>query len=179
MKIAITGIIARPKAATTNVTTRQPWASTRAASSGRKMSCPVALLAVRIPMARPRRAVNQRLTTVAPSASAIMPVPAPTTRPQSNMSCHALCMSAVSATPVATRRIAPIIVRRAPRYSTSAAEKGPMSPKSTRFRDTASEMVARLQPKCCSSGTMSTPGVARVAPATSRVAKVTPSTIQA
>ena len=71
------------------------------------------------------------------------------------------------------------MVRRAPRYSTSAAEKGPIRPKRTRLREIASEMVARLQPKCCSSGTMSTPGVARVAPATSKVAKVTASTIQA
>ena len=43
----------------------------------------------------------------------------------------------------------------------------------------ASEMVARGQPNSCSSGTISTPGVARIAAETSRTAKVVPTTNQA
>ena len=53
------------------------------ASMGRKMSCPVALLAVSMPTTRPRRSANQRVATVAPRTSATMPVPRPTTTPQS------------------------------------------------------------------------------------------------
>ncbi len=179
MKRAMRGIVSSPAPATVKLTARQPQASTMAASSGRKMSCPVALLAVRMPMARPRRRVNQRFTTVAPSASAVMPVPTPTTKPQSRISCQGARMKAVSATPMATRSSAPIMVRRAPRYSTSAAENGPIRPKRIRFTDTAEEIVARSQPKAFSSGTMSTPGAARVAPATSSVRKVIASTAQA
>jgi hypothetical protein len=45
--------------------------------------------------------------------------------------------------------------------------------------ETANETVARLQPKVCSRGTMSTPGMARMAAALRRIRKVTPATIQA
>jgi hypothetical protein len=44
--------------------------------------------------------------------------------------------------------------------------------------ETASEMLARLQPNSCSSGTISTPGVARMPAAASRVTKVMAATIQ-
>jgi hypothetical protein len=42
----------------------------------------------------------------------------------------------------------------------------------------APEMVARDQPNSCSRGTMSTPGVARMAAETSSTAKVVPATNQ-
>ena len=42
----------------------------------------------------------------------------------------------------------------------------------------ASEIVERGQPNSCSSGTMSTPGVARIAAETSRTTKVAPTTNQ-
>ena len=44
---------------------------------------------------------------------------------------------------------------------------------------TAAEIVARLQPKACSSGTISTEGVARTPAAVSSRTKVTPTTTQA
>ena len=44
---------------------------------------------------------------------------------------------------------------------------------------TASEMLARVQPNSCSSGTMRTPGVARMPAAASNVTKVMAATIQA
>ena len=82
------------KAATPSIThinasaTRQPSRSVRLASSGRNTSCPVATLAVRIPITSPRRTANQRAATVAPSTSAVMPVPMPTTMPHSNIKCQ-------------------------------------------------------------------------------------------
>jgi hypothetical protein len=45
--------------------------------------------------------------------------------------------------------------------------------------DTADDSSARLQPNSCSSGTMSTLGVARTPAAASSTTKVTPATIQA
>ncbi len=42
----------------------------------------------------------------------------------------------------------------------------------------AAEIVARDHPNSCSSGTMSTPGVARIAADTSRTTKVVPMTNQ-
>src|SRR5579875_76888 len=159
------GMARRPTPATARDAVRQPWVSTMAARSGRKRSWPVALLAVSMPMASPRRWVNQRLTTVAPSATAVMPVPPPTTTPQSSTSCHGAVISVVKATPAATVARAMIMVSRAPRYSTRAAAKGPMRPKRIRLIETAREMVAAVQPNSCSRGTISTPGVARVAAA--------------
>ena len=71
---------------------RAPRASPNArvivARSGRNTSCPVALLAVSRPTARPRRAENQRVATVAPSTSAVMPVPRPTTTPHDSTNCQ-------------------------------------------------------------------------------------------
>jgi hypothetical protein len=71
------------------------------------------------------------------------------------------------------------MVRRTPRRSISAAAKGPISPYSTRFTEMASEMVARDQPNSPSSGTISTPGVARMPADTSSTAKVTAATTHA
>ena len=67
---------------------RQPIRSVRLASSGRKINCPVATLAVRMPTTSPRRAENQRAATVAPSTSAVMPVPMPITTPHSSINCQ-------------------------------------------------------------------------------------------
>ena len=63
-------------------------AATIQASSGRKISWPVAFDAVRTPVTSPRRATNQRLATSAASGTAIAPVASPMTTPQSRSSCH-------------------------------------------------------------------------------------------
>ncbi len=88
-------------------------------------------------------------------------------------------MSVVSATPTDTVPKASIMVSLAPRRSTRAAAKGPIRPNSTRLTETAMEIVARDQPNSCSSGTIRTPGVARMAAAVSRVRNETASTTQA
>ena len=57
-----------------------------------KMSVPVAVLAVRSPMTRPRLVVNQRLTMVAPSTLATAPEPMPESSPQVRNNCHGAVM---------------------------------------------------------------------------------------
>ena len=52
------------------------------------MSWPAAEPAVSTPSARPRRAVNQRVATTAPSTSAVRPAPTPTMTPHSSVSCQ-------------------------------------------------------------------------------------------
>ena len=81
---------------------RQPRLSVRLASSGRNTSCPVATLAVRMPTTRPRRAVNQRAAMVAPSTSAVMPVPRPITTPHSSTNCQICVMNSDATRPEAT-----------------------------------------------------------------------------
>ena len=107
---------------------RQPRRSTKAASMGRKMSWPVAVEAVSTPMTTPRCAVNQRLTMVAPSTSAVMPVPEPTRTPHSMTSCQEADMRVVSATAVDTRSREPAMTRRTPKRFMSSAANGPIKP---------------------------------------------------
>ena len=78
--------------ATASTTGRQPPASARAASPGTKIRVPVAVLAVRSPIARPRLVANQRLTTVAPSTIATQPEARPDSTPQLATSCHGSVM---------------------------------------------------------------------------------------
>src|SRR5207253_1279425 len=56
--------------------------------SGRKTSCPAALLAVMIPVTSPRRRTNQRVPTIAASGTDTAPVALPITSPHSTSSCH-------------------------------------------------------------------------------------------
>jgi hypothetical protein len=66
-----------------------------------------------------------------------------------------------------------------PKRFMKAAAKGPHSPKRRRLMDTAREMTARFQPKSCSRGTISTPGMERMPAAASSVKNVTPNTTHA
>ena len=59
------------------------------------------------------------------------------------------------------------------------AANGPMRPKSAMLIATAAEITARLQPNSVSSGTISTPGVARTPAVTSSTTNVTAATTQA
>ena len=84
--------------------------------------------AVTTPMARPRRAVNQRLTMVAPSTGATEPAPMPTSRPQNRTSCHGARHERAERTPASTTASAPISVRRMPMRCIKAAANGPIRP---------------------------------------------------
>jgi len=129
-------------------------------------------------MARPRCEVNQRLTTVAPSVMAATPVPPPTITPHSSTICHGACIIAESAVPATSTASAPSTVGRMPKYCIDAAANGPVSPYSAIPIEMASEIVLRLQPNSCSSGSIITLGVARVPAAHSRIRNTTASASQ-
>ena len=96
---AASGISAATIAATISTATRHPQRSVACASIGRKTSCPVDALAVSTPSTVPRRATNQRFTTVAASTTATSPVPTPIPSPHSAMSCQLCRMNGAIATP--------------------------------------------------------------------------------
>ena len=158
---------------------RHPWLVASQATIGRKMSCPVALPAVRMPLTRPRRATNQRLVMVATKAIDIDPVPSPTTSPQLRMSCQGSVMKTVSPLPAATMSSAKVTTGRTPKRSIRAAANGEIRPKSIRLSDTAEPMSPCDQPNSSWSGSISTPGTERNAAAPTRVTKATAATTQA
>lgn len=170
---ATSGITIAAATATTSTTGRQPWRCAIAASIGRNTSWPVAVLAVRIPITRPRRAWNQRVTKVADSVSATTPVEQPTISPQITTICQLCVIIDDSATPALIVTSAVRIVGRSPKRCIAAAANGPVRPYSAMFTEIASEIAARLQPSSRSSGTISTLGVARVPAAASRIRNTT------
>ncbi len=60
----------------------------------------------------------------------------------------------------------------------TAAANGPINPNNAMLTATANEIAVRFHPNSVSSGTISTPGVARTPAPTSRITKVTAATIQ-
>jgi hypothetical protein len=120
-------MIAAP-AATLSTTGCQPACSAMAARAGMKIKVPVAVLAVRMPMMRPRWLENQRLTTVAASTMETQPEPRPEKTPQSTMSCQDWVIRALRPTATAIRASALIMVRRIPKRCISAPAKGPTMP---------------------------------------------------
>ncbi len=131
-----------------------------------------------MPIASPRCVVNQRLTTVAPSVIAATPVPPPTITPHSSTICHGWLIMADSAVPEISTTSAPSTVGRMPKYCIDAAANGPVSPYKAMPIEIASEIVPRLQPNSCSSGSIITLGVARVPAAHRRIRNTTARAIQ-
>ncbi len=68
---------------------------------------------------------------------------------------------------------------RIPNRSIMAAANGPMNPNRIRLIETASEIVARLQPKASCRGTIRIPGAERKPDAPIRTMKVTAAMTQA
>jgi hypothetical protein len=99
--------------------------------------------------------------------------------PQSATSCQAAVIRVVSRTPAARSESEASTVRFTPTRCMRAAAKGPMSPKSRRFVETASEIVARVHPNSASRGRMSTVTAARTPEAARRTRKVSPAITQA
>jgi hypothetical protein len=114
--------------ATVMTTGRHPPAVAIAARLGRKISAPVAVLVVRMPMTRPRFLTNQRLTTVAPRTMATQPEPRPENRPQVSTNCQGAVMKALAPVESAIRESAAISVRLMPKLCMRAAAKGPTRP---------------------------------------------------
>ena len=67
-----------------------------------------------MPSTSPRRAVNQRVATIALSTSAVMPVPTPTTIPHSATSCQSRLIASASNKPETISAIAASTTRRTP-----------------------------------------------------------------
>src|SRR5438045_9344491 len=109
---ANTPTIASP--ATETAADRQPYAIASQASAGKNTIWPLALLAVRIPVTRPRRVENQRFATTAASGTPTAPVAPPTSTPQSRSSCQGAVMIVVRDAPVAIVVSAISITRRTP-----------------------------------------------------------------
>jgi hypothetical protein len=164
---------------TVSAAVRQPLLSDIRASTGRKISWPAAPPAVSTPVTRPRWRTNQRLVTVATNASAIEPVPNPTSTPQHSTSCQLAVISTVSPLPAATSNRAAVTTRRSPNLSISAAANGAVSPYSSRLTDTAAEIVPVDQPNSSCSGPIRTDGVARKPAAPTSATKATTATVQA
>ena len=76
------GISRTNTAATAHGTLCQPKCCARLARNGRKMSWPLALLAVSNPTTRPRLATNQRFATAVARPTMPAPEPTPTSTPQ-------------------------------------------------------------------------------------------------
>ncbi len=139
----------------------QPWWIARVVSVGKKMSWPVALPAVSMPMTRPFFAINQRFAIFAAKTKAIEPVPTPTTTPHVSMRCHGFEIKSVENEPMLTQVRAAITTLRTVKRSISAAANGAVRPKSKTLRLIAAEIEARDQPKASCSGMMRTDGAER------------------
>ena len=131
-----------------------------------------------MPTTSPRRAENQRVATVAPSTSAVSPVPTPTTTPQSRMSCQTRLIASEARSPAAMMASAISTIRRTPKRFMKAAANGPSTPNSASRIASAEEISAVCQPNSSWRGTMNTPGAPTAPAVTSMVRKVTAATTQ-
>ena len=166
-------------AATISDAQRQPCRVVTSATTGRKISCPVALAAVSTPVTSPRRCSNQRVDTVATKPIEMAPVPTPTSTPHSSTSCQLVVMTTDSAEPVAISTRAAESTGRTPRRSIRAAANGAVRPNSVMLTDMASPTVPCDQPNSWCRGFIITPGTERK-PAAPRIAmKLTAATTQA
>ena len=87
-------------------------------------------------------------------------------------------MPIVSAEPAAVAASATATTLRMPKRSIRAAEKGAISPNSTRLIEIASDTWSTRQPNSSSSGPIRMVGVARTPEATSRATNAAPATTQ-
>ncbi len=122
------GARAPAQAAMISTTVFHPPAWARAAKRGRNTRLPVAALAVKRPVIRPRWETNQRFTTVAPSTMATPPLATPDITPQVAISCQGWVMKALSSIETDIRARATVRVRRTPNPCIRAAAKGPTMP---------------------------------------------------
>src|SRR5471032_2804336 len=137
---------------------RQPKWPISQALTGRKISWPVAELAVSRPTTRPRWVSNQRLETTALSTSAVMPEPTPSITPHSTTSCQNCVIRVASARPPATSDSAVTTTLRSPKRSIRMAENGPIRPNSTKRTASADEICSVSQPNSLLKGCIMAPG---------------------
>ena len=160
----------------TTAPSRQPAVTASAVSNGKKMSCPVLVLAPRIPVTRPRFRTNQRVATVGPRTLATRPVPSPDSSPNSSVSCQIsrTRLVARSAMPVTTRLIS--TTARTPTRAMSQPLKGPDRPNTTRPAAAANDTDAVDQPGSAVIDSRNAPGAERTPAVTSTTTAVTATT---
>src|SRR5476649_2269282 len=151
---------------------RQPKWPISQALTGRKISWPVAELAVSRPTTRPRCVSNQRLETTALSTSAVMPEPTPSITPHSTTNCQNCVIRVASARPPATSDSAVTTTLRSPKRSIRMAENGPIRPNSTKRTASADEICSVSQPNSLLKGCIMAPGRPSAADEVSAVRKV-------
>ena len=115
---------------------------------------------------------------VAPSTSATMPVPIPTTTPQSAMSCQTSVIAIEPRIPETIIAIADTTTGRTPKRLMRAAANGPISPNRASRTASATEISSVLQPNSFSSGWMMTPGAPMAPAVASMTRNVAPATNQ-
>ena len=118
---------------------RHPDRSLIQASTGRKVSWPVALAAVRTPMTSPRRRTNQRLARMATKTRAIDPVPRPISTPPQQDQLPAPGDGDAQTAAGRDQQGRRWSTARTPKRSMRAAANGAVSPNSTRLTPTASD----------------------------------------
>ena len=138
--------------------TRQPTVTESHMTSGMKMICPTDIAVPRMPLASPRRSMNQRFATVADRTAPMPAPPAPTTTPQYRSSCQTSVITVVASAPIDISVTLTSTTTRGPERSMMRPTIGPARPNSSRLIATASVMDARSQPNSASNGRMSTPG---------------------
>ena len=101
MNTSTSGTTPSAAAATISDAQRQPCRVVTSATTGRKISWPVALAAVSTPVTSPRCASNQRVATSRRSPSRWRRCPMPTRTPHSSTSCQLVVIVTLSADPAA------------------------------------------------------------------------------
>ena len=144
-----------------------------------KINVPVEVEAANSPITSPRLVTNQRLTMVADSTLVMQPDPMPDTTPQVATSCQGWVMNRLARVDSAIMASAATTVARMPKRCMAAAAKGPVRPNRKMPVAAARLIWPRDQPKACSHGTISTPGVERSPAAASRATKMTATTARA
>ena len=149
------------------------------ARSGRKTNWPVAVDCREQPIASPRRAANQRFTTVAPEHQRHHPAARPDEHAPDH---HQLPRGRdLRGEGHASRQQRECTEGRPPNAQPLHQSAGERThqPVQEMLTEIATEMVERVQPNSCSSGTMRTLGVARMPAPASRTRKVAARTSQA
>lgn len=142
-------------------------------TNGKKTSCPVAVLDVRIPMTNPFRSLNQRLVITTPSTADVNPVPIPIISPHNRENAQVVFIHPESPAPIANNVSAYTMTRLIPYSSIMAAAKGQQSPYKARLIANGKVVLIRSHPNAFSKGRISTPGAERTPADTKSVKNTT------
>lgn len=136
------------------------------ANIGSKINCPVAVLAVNNPTARPLLFSNHRFATYGLNTVKNTPDPNPIIMPQITINCHCCSMNKVKIRPTNKVNMDTTIIFFKPITSINAAMNGPDMPYKNKPMAKANEMTERSQPNSFSKGSINTPDDDLIIPAT-------------